>query len=106
MINQSMAGGEQESGEMCVCVCALPDGTYQVGTHEQYMAQQGMQPAASIEEATQLLVAMLSQEQGELPEDERSEAEQVQAGYNKAPQRNMQAMAGVGKPGVKQVFGE
>lgn len=101
-----------------VCITASPDGTYSVGDHDAYMAQQGggeemggmetpeapgmgaemaekpgMTPAATIDEALELARQMLQ-------DDGRSAEEQMMAGYSKG------ASAMTKKPSPQQVFGE
>lgn len=106
--------GDMAAPAKTVCITASPDGTFSVGDHDAYMAQQGggeemgeapeapgmgaempekpgMTPAASIDEALELARQMLQ-------DDGRSAEEQMMAGYSKG------AMAK--RPSPAQVFGE
>ena len=106
------AMGEMAAPAKTVCITASPDGTFAVGDHEAYMAQQGggeemgempeamgaemaekpgMTPAASIDEALDLARQLLQ-------DDGRSPEEAMMAGYSKgAPAK---------RPSPAQVFGE
>lgn len=104
------AMGDMAAPAKTVCITASPDGTFAVGDHEAYMAQQGggeealamgaepaekpgMTPAASIDEALDMARQMLQ-------DDGRSAEEQMMAGYNKAAKP-----ANMAKPTPGEVFG-
>lgn len=101
--------GDMAAPAKTVCITANPDGSFAVGDHAVYMAEQGggeeapamgaepaekpgMTPAASIDEALELARQMLQS-------DGRSAEEQMMAGYNKAKPQ------GMNKPSPEQVFG-
>lgn len=104
------AGMAEAPAGKTVCITANPDGSFSVGDHEAYMAQQGgegmgeapamgaetpakpgMTPAASIDEALDMARQMLQ-------DDGRSQEEQMMAGYSKG--------AVAKRPSPAQVFGE
>lgn len=85
---------DQAEGGVSICITKAADGTFTVHEMPAMPAEEGAQPAASVDEALQLAGQML-QAETDTPE------QQVQAGYDSG-KRPMMA----GKPNPQAVFGE
>lgn len=96
-MDQMQPGAEMpmgEAGGSSVCITKAADGTFTVAKMPDMPAQDGAQPAASVDEALMMAGEMLEGETG-TPE------QQVQAGYDSSKRPPMS-----GRPNPQAVFGE